>query len=48
MTHAALDSATQAAAGISQGLLRLSVGIESAQDLVGDLCRALDSISESI
>jgi cystathionine gamma-synthase len=45
MTHAAMDSAAQAAAGISQSLLRLSVGIESTQDLVRDLCRALDSIN---
>ncbi len=41
MTHAAMDERAQAAAGIGQGLLRLSVGIEAAGDLVADLERAL-------
>ena len=41
MTHASMDEHAQAAAGIGQGLLRLSVGIESAGDLVADLERAL-------
>jgi cystathionine gamma-synthase len=37
MTHAAMDSAARVAAGISDTLLRLSVGIEAAEDLVADL-----------
>ena len=41
MTHAAMDEAAQARAGIGAGLLRMSVGIESADDLVADLERAL-------
>ena len=41
MTHASMDEQAQAAAGIGKGLLRLSVGIEAAADLVADLERAL-------
>lgn len=37
MTHAAMTAEACAAAGISDGLLRLSVGIESAEDLLIDL-----------
>lgn len=42
MTHAAMDPAARKAAGIGDSLLRLSVGIESAVDLVRDLNAALD------
>ncbi len=42
MTHAAMDPATQLAAGISPALLRLSVGIEPVADLLADLTEALD------
>jgi cystathionine gamma-synthase len=37
MTHAAMDPAARATAGISDSLLRLSVGIEAAVDLVRDV-----------
>ncbi|MET0328831.1 MAG: O-succinylhomoserine (thiol)-lyase [Luteimonas sp.] len=37
MTHAAMTPAARAAAGISDGLLRLSVGIEALDDLLADL-----------
>ncbi|TDJ45239.1 MAG: cystathionine gamma-synthase [Gammaproteobacteria bacterium] len=37
MTHAALDQVSQKAAGISPGLVRLSVGIETGEDLVRDI-----------
>lgn len=43
MTHAAMDPAGREAAGISDSLLRLSVGIEDSADLVGDIDRALDA-----
>ena len=43
MTHAAMDDAAQAVAGIGAGLLRVSVGIESADDLVADLTQALSA-----
>jgi cystathionine gamma-synthase len=37
MTHAAMDPAARLAAGITPGLLRLSVGIEATGDLLADL-----------
>ena len=42
MTHASMDAPARTAAGIGEGLLRLSVGIEAAEDLEADLERALD------
>ena len=41
MTHAAMSSDARAAAGIGDGLLRLSVGIEHVDDLVADIEAAL-------
>jgi cystathionine gamma-synthase len=42
MTHASMDASARATAGIDESLLRLSVGIEHADDLVADLAAALD------
>ena len=47
MTHASMDAAARAAAGISDSLVRVSVGIESADDLVRDLTRALDVVAST-
>ena len=41
MTHASIPHAERIAAGVVDGLLRLSVGIEDAQDLINDLENAL-------
>lgn len=41
MTHAAVEPAERRRVGISDGLLRLSVGIEDVRDLVADLQRGL-------
>lgn len=41
MTHAAMEPAARQRAGIGDGLLRVSVGIEDPQDLVADLQAAL-------
>ena len=41
MTHAAMDPAAREKAGLADGLLRLSVGIEALEDLREDLLRAL-------
>jgi len=41
MTHAALDADTRTRAGITDSLLRLSVGIEDSEDLLSDLRAAL-------
>jgi cystathionine gamma-synthase len=45
MTHASMDAGAREAAGISDALVRLSVGIESPDDLVRDLTRALDAVA---
>ena len=44
MTHAAMSPQARAVAGIGDGLLRLSVGIEHADDLVADLTVALQRV----
>ncbi len=41
MTHAAMDPAARLEAGIGESLLRLSIGLESADDLIADLAQAL-------
>jgi cystathionine gamma-synthase len=43
MTHASMSAEARAAAGISDALVRLSVGIEDANDLVHDVRAALDA-----
>jgi cystathionine gamma-lyase len=40
MTHASVPPETRAALGISDGFIRLSVGIEDVQDLIDDLTQA--------
>jgi cystathionine gamma-lyase len=40
MTHASVPPETRAALGIADGFIRVSVGIESADDLIADLERA--------
>ncbi|RPH93439.1 PLP-dependent transferase [candidate division KSB1 bacterium] len=44
MTHASVPRELREKLGITDGLIRLSVGIESADDLTADLAQALDSI----
>ena len=44
MTHAAVPPEVRRAVGISDGLLRLSVGIEDADDLRRDLDQALETL----
>ena len=48
MTHAAMTAEARAAAGIGDGLLRLSVGIEHADDLVADITAALDRALDAV
>jgi cystathionine beta-lyase/cystathionine gamma-synthase len=43
MSHASYDPAARAAHGISDGLVRLSVGLEAFDDLRDDLSQALDA-----
>ncbi len=42
MTHASVPKAVREEVGIADGLVRLSVGIEDAEDLIADLQTALD------
>jgi cystathionine gamma-synthase len=48
MTHAGMDADARARAGIGAGLLRVSVGIEDAADLVADLQAALTRATGSL
>jgi len=48
MTHAAMDPAARARAGLSDGLVRLSIGIEGLEDLRQDLARALERVGRVI
>jgi len=41
MTHAAIDPVARQTAGLVDGLLRLSVGIEALEDLQADLAADL-------
>jgi cystathionine beta-lyase/cystathionine gamma-synthase len=42
MTHASIPKETREALGIDDGLIRLSVGIETAEDLINDLKNAIE------
>jgi len=44
MTHAGMSREHREESGITDGLVRLSVGIESADDLIADLQQALEKI----
>jgi cystathionine gamma-synthase len=44
MTHAGMEESARRKAGISESLLRLSVGIESESDLLADLTKAMESL----
>jgi len=46
MTHAGMSAEARAAAGISETLLRISVGIEDHEDLIADLDNAFRTASE--
>ena len=46
MTHSSYTPEERHAHGISDGLIRLSVGLESLQDIKQDLLQALDSIEQ--
>lgn len=45
MTHAAMTPEQRATAGIGDGLVRLSVGLEHVEDLIADLIPALDALA---
>jgi methionine-gamma-lyase len=45
MTHATYTPEERAAHGISEGLVRLSVGLEDPQDILADIAQALDQVA---
>ncbi|MBC7706015.1 MAG: O-succinylhomoserine sulfhydrylase [Rhodoferax sp.] len=45
-SHGRLTEAQRQAAGIGQGLIRVSVGLENVQDLKADLARALEAVGK--
>ena len=44
MTHADVEKAERERVGISDGLVRLSVGLEDVEDLIADLDQALGHV----
>jgi len=44
MTHSKVSAADKAKAGISDGLVRYSAGIEDVEDLIGDLEQAMEKV----
>jgi O-acetylhomoserine (thiol)-lyase len=40
-THSRMDAAALSDAGVTEGLVRLSIGLEDPQDLIDDLSKAL-------
>ncbi|KAK0358003.1 hypothetical protein LTR94_037099, partial [Friedmanniomyces endolithicus] len=47
MTHAAMTPEQRKTAGIGDGLVRLSVGLEHVEDLIADLFPALDALADA-
>jgi cystathionine gamma-synthase/methionine-gamma-lyase len=43
-SHRALSPEQRAEVGIGEGLVRLSVGLEDSQDILGDIKQALESV----
>lgn len=48
MTHAMIPREDRLAGGLKDGLVRLSVGLESVGDLIADLSQALDTVDEQL
>ena len=44
MTHLSVPDARKAALGITDNLVRISIGIEDADDLIADFAQALDAV----
>lgn len=48
MTHSPYEEEERAAAGISETLVRLSVGLENVHDIISDLTQALDTMNSRL
>jgi cystathionine beta-lyase/cystathionine gamma-synthase len=44
MTHASVDPEKRARLGITDGLVRISVGLEDTDDIIADIDQALNKI----
>jgi cystathionine beta-lyase/cystathionine gamma-synthase len=44
MTHGSVPAEVKLAMGLTEGMVRLSCGIEDAEDLIADLDRALEGL----
>ena len=44
MTHSMIAKETREAAGITDGMIRMSVGLEDPLDIIADLKQALDKV----
>jgi O-acetylhomoserine/O-acetylserine sulfhydrylase-like pyridoxal-dependent enzyme len=44
MTHRVVSDEDKAASGITLGMIRISIGIEDAGDIISDLRNALENI----
>ena len=47
-THSGVPADARAASGVSEGLIRLSIGLEDADDLIADLERALRAATTTL
>ena len=47
-THHRMDASALAAAGIGEGLIRLSIGREDPDDLIGDLKKGLRTVQKLV
>jgi len=48
MTHGGVSPEERAAAGVTEGLLRISVGLEDVSDVIADLSRAIRASAEEV
>jgi len=48
MTHAGMEESARLTAGISNSLIRLSVGLETVEDLIQDLSGSLDTVLSAL
>ncbi|HYB53151.1 MAG TPA: PLP-dependent transferase, partial [Thermoanaerobaculia bacterium] len=46
MTHASIPEEERNRLGVTQGLVRISVGLEDVEDLIADLDRALAAVPQ--
>lgn len=48
MTHSTYSPEQRAACGISDGLVRLSIGLEDIADVLADIVQALDGVKPAV